>query len=94
MAGCLVLALRTVQLVVEAQLEERRGGGGRVRAAPSPTGSREAATKDAHLLSFSDPTDAADDDFVTSLKRDHLSDAVGGTRVVDVPENHRITAAE
>lgn len=40
-----------------------------------------------YLLPFLDSPAGADDNFVSSLKSDHLRHAVGGTRVVDVPAN-------
>lgn len=39
----------------------------------------------AELLPLLDSSAGADDDFVSSLKSDHLSHAVGRTRMVDVP---------
>lgn len=42
--------------------------------------------RDTHLLSFFHPADAADNDFVTSLKCDHLSSTVRGTGVIDISE--------
>lgn len=39
-----------------------------------------------HLLSFFDPSNAADDDFVASFKGDHLRHTVGGTGMIDVSE--------
>lgn len=38
-----------------------------------------------YLLSLLDSSAGADDNFVSSLKSDHLSHAVGRTRMVDVP---------
>lgn len=40
--------------------------------------------KDIHLLSFFNSANAADDDFVTPFKCDHLSNTVWATRVVDI----------
>lgn len=41
---------------------------------------------DVYLLSFVNSANAADDDFVTPFKCDHLSDTVRGARVVDISE--------
>lgn len=38
-----------------------------------------------YLLPLLDSSAGADDNFVSSLKSDHLSHAVGRTRMVDVP---------
>ena len=37
-----------------------------------------------HLFSLFHSANAADDDFVTSFKCDHLSDTIRGTRMIDI----------
>lgn len=50
---------------------------------------RADAPPHSHLFSFLDSPAGADDNFVSSLKSHHFSHAVGCTRMVDVPANHR-----
>lgn len=77
----LVRILRRVKLVVETQLE---AGGGKTISIWRITRTCGHEAKGAHLLSFINPLDRADDDFVTPFKRDHLGNTVWGARVVDV----------
>lgn len=77
----LVRILRRIKLVVETQLE---AGGGKTISIWRITRTCGHEAKGAHLLSFINPPDGADDDFVTSFKRDHLGNTVWGARVVDV----------
>lgn len=80
----LMLVVLQVKLVVIGQLGQRGTGEGSVCERRA-----ERRGRSTYLLSSLDAPAGADDDLVLLLHRHHLRDAVGRTRVVDVPANHR-----